>query len=95
MSPRQRLPIHIEEESSSSVGDRVGGDSPPPPPSHLPPPQMPDMAQFWEALKAAAPGQGEHNNTVGCSSANFFRHNSPVFDGSEGPMATDNWISNF
>jgi hypothetical protein len=92
MPPRLRTPSHNEVEESS-VGDRAGGDSPPPPPPP-PPPQMPDLAQFWAALIAAAPGQGERN-VVGCSSATFFRHNSPVFDGNEGSLAADNWITSF
>ncbi len=53
---------------------------------------MPDVAQFQAALMAR---QGEHHNEVGCSSANFFKHNSLVFDGSVGPIATDNQIANF
>jgi hypothetical protein len=92
MPPRLRTPSHNEVEESS-VGDRAGGDSPPLPPPP-PPPQMPDLAQFWAALIAAAPGQGERN-VVGCSSATFFRHNSPVFDGNEGSLAADNWITSF
>jgi hypothetical protein len=99
MPPRQRLLICNEEEEF--VGDRDGGDSPPPPP-HPPPPQMLDMAQFWAnatqfmtSMMATMLRQGEHHEIVGCSLTNFFRHNSSVFDGSAGPLATDNWISNF
>jgi hypothetical protein len=61
-------------------GDQASSDSP----SSPPPPQMPDLAQFCAALIAAAPAQGERN-VVGCSSTPFFRHNSPVFDGTKGP----------
>lgn len=89
MPPRQRLPLRNEEEES--MNDRDGGDLPPPPP------QMPDMAQFWAnatyfmtTMMAAMPRKGKRNEIVGCSSANFFRHNSPVFDGSAGPLAPDN-----
>jgi hypothetical protein len=31
----------------------------------------------------------------GCSSNNFFKHNSPVFDVSEEPLTADNWITSF
>jgi hypothetical protein len=41
------------------------------------------------------PRQGERNERVDCSSTNFFRHNSVVFDGSSWLLAPDNWISNF
>jgi len=96
MPPRQRPPLHNGEEESS-VGDQAGGDTPPPsppPPPPPPPPQMPDLAQFWAALIAVVLGHRERN-MVGCSSATFFRHNSPVFDGNEGPMAVDNRITSF
>jgi hypothetical protein len=63
---------------------------------------MLDMAQFWAnatqfmtSMMATMLRQGEHHEIVGCSLTNFFRHNSSVFDGSAGPLATDNWISNF
>jgi hypothetical protein len=95
---------------ASSAMQLYGGDSPPPPPPPPPsppplppppPPQMPDLAQFWATftkfmttITTAMPGKGEHYNTVGCSSANFM-HNSPMFDGSEEPLAADNWISTF
>lgn len=87
------------------MGDRDGDDSPPPPPPPPPSPalpQMPDMVLFWAnatqfmaTMMAAMPRLGEHHDTVSCSSANFFRHNSPVFNGSVGPIAVDNQISNF
>jgi mRNA deadenylase 3'-5' endonuclease subunit Ccr4 len=84
------------------VNEWDGSDLPPPPPSPPPPPQMPDMAkfrandmQFMMTMMAAMPRQGEQNEMAGCSSANFFRHNSPMFDGSAGPLAADNWFTNF
>jgi hypothetical protein len=92
MPPRRRLPLCNKEEESINDGD--GGDVPPPPP----PPPILDMAQFWAnatQLMAAMPRQGKQNDTIGCSSASFFRQNSPVFDGSEGPMEADDWITNF
>ncbi|XP_062176061.1 uncharacterized protein LOC133881117 [Alnus glutinosa] len=46
MPPRLRPPSHNEVEESS-VGHRAGGDTPPPPP-------MPNLAQFWAAVIAAA-----------------------------------------
>jgi len=81
MPPRLRPPSHNEVEESS-VSDRVGGDTPPPPPPF--PPPMPDPAQFWAAVIAAAQVRGERN-VVGCSSTTFFKHRPPVFDGNEGP----------
>jgi hypothetical protein len=46
------------------------------------------MVQFWAnatqfvmTTMAAMPRQGECHDMVDCSSANFFRHNSPMFDG--------------
>jgi hypothetical protein len=70
-----------------------GGDTPPPPPppppAPPPPPHVPDLERFWAALMAAIPRQVECTETVGCSSVTFFKHNSPVFDGSDGPMAAD------
>jgi hypothetical protein len=63
---------------------------------------MLDMAQFWAnatqfmtTMMAAMPRSGKRHETVGCSFANFFRHNSLVFDGSDGPLAPNNWITNF
>lgn len=75
---------------------------PSPPPPHSPPPQMTDMAQFWAnatqfmmTMMAAMPKQGECHERINCSSANFFRHNSLVFDMSAEPLAVDNYITNF
>jgi hypothetical protein len=75
--------------------NRPGGNSLSPPPPPPPPSPMPNMTQFLVALMASMPRPIEQNDTVGCSSADFLKHNSPMFDGSEGPMAADNWISNF
>jgi hypothetical protein len=46
-------------------------------------------------MMTAMPRQGERNETVGYSSTNFFEHNSPVFNGNGGPLAADNWITDF
>jgi len=59
--------------------------SPPPPPP--PPPQMP--AQFMTTMMAAMPRLGERHKTVGCSLGDLFGHNSPMFDGGDGPLAAD------
>jgi hypothetical protein len=53
------------------------------------------MAQILVALMAALPRQGEPQATVSCSSVDFFRYNSPVFDGSEGPIVAEDWITSF
>jgi hypothetical protein len=37
----------------------------------------------------ATPRQEKCVEMIGCSLAHLFRHNSPVFDGSERPMAAD------
>jgi hypothetical protein len=74
------------------VGDRDGGDSPPPP---LPLPHMPDFGQLWVALMAAILKHAEHAEVVGCPSTTFLRHSSPMFDGNEGPIAADDWITSF
>jgi len=49
----------------------------------------PMLLKFMTSMMAAMPRPGEWNATVGYSSANFFRHNSPVFDGSTRPLAAD------
>jgi hypothetical protein len=76
------------------------GDGVTPPPSPPPPPpppfNMPDMAQFWTnatqfmtTMKVPMPRQAERNETIGCSLANFFRHSSPMFDGSVWPLVAE------
>jgi hypothetical protein len=50
------------------------------------------MAQILVALMAALPRQGEPQATVSCSSVDFFRYNSPVFDG---PIVAEDWITSF
>jgi hypothetical protein len=89
---------HTQKSTNEPSISRASSDSPPPTPPPLPP-QMPDLAQFWATftqfmttMMVAMPGRGEHHNTVSCSSTNF-GHNSLMFDGSEGPLAADNWIS--
>ncbi len=90
MPPKQRrAPRRVREEEFMHGG---GGAVPPPPPLP-PPPYMPNFRQFWVALMAAAPRQAERVVAFGYSSAHFFRHNSPEFQGNEGPIATDNWIT--
>jgi hypothetical protein len=54
---------------------------------------MPDFGQFVAALMAAIPRQVKNVDTIGCSSAPFFRHNPHVFNGSEGPLEADEWIT--
>jgi hypothetical protein len=56
---------------------------------------MPDVGKLVATLLVAIPRQAESVETVGCSSTTFSRHNSPVFDGSEGPMVVDNYITSF
>jgi hypothetical protein len=90
MPPRQRrAPRRNDEEGYEN---RCGGDAPPPPP--LPPP-MPDVGQLVAALLAALPRLGEPEAFVGCSLADFFEHNSPVFDGSGGPIVAKDWVTSF
>jgi hypothetical protein len=56
---------------------------------------MPDLGQFVVALLAAIPRQVENVDAIGCSSIAFFKHNPSVFDGSEGPIEVDEWITSF
>jgi hypothetical protein len=56
---------------------------------------MPNVGQLVVALLAALPRQGEPHAIVSCSSADFFKHNSPVFDESERPIEAEDWITSF
>jgi hypothetical protein len=40
-------------------------------------------------MKVPMPRQAERNETIGCSLANFFRHSSPMFDGSVWPLVAE------
>jgi hypothetical protein len=80
------------DEGEGSV-NRSCSDAPPPPPPPPPSPPMPDLGQFVVALMATIPREAEWVKVIGCSLATFFRHNSPVFDGREGPMAGDEWVT--
>jgi hypothetical protein len=88
MPHRQRKPPrrYRDEKSVHESGD----EAPPPPP-----PPLPDMGQVVAALMAVIPRHGERNNMVGCPSITFFKHKPPMFDGSEGPIAADDWIATF
>lgn len=99
MPPRQRPhPLHQDEELVND-GD---GDVLPPPPPPPPPPNKPNVAQFWAiatqfiaTMMANMPRQIDREEMVDCSSTNYFSHNSALFEGSEGPMATNTWITSF
>jgi hypothetical protein len=82
MLPRQRKPSRRYKDEESVHGS--GGKAPP-----TPPPPMPDMGQILAAFMVTIPRQGERNDMVGCPSITFFKHNPPMFDGSERPMAAD------
>jgi hypothetical protein len=89
MPPRQRKPPRRYRDEESVHGS--GGKASPPPP----PPPMPNMGQAVAALMVAIARHGERNDMVGCPSNTFFKHNPPMFDGSEGPIAADDWIATF
>ncbi len=56
---------------------------------------MPDVGQLVATLLATIPRQAERDETVSYSSATFFRHNSPMFDESEGPMPANDSLATF
>jgi hypothetical protein len=63
---------------------------------------MSDATHFWATatqfvatMMTNMPLQRDHNEMVDCSSNNFFKQNSLVFEGIEGYLAADNWITNF
>jgi hypothetical protein len=72
---------------------KTGRHTPPFPPP--PPPPTSDLGQFVAALIAAIPRQVENVDAIGCSSIAFFKHSPPVFNGSEGPLEADEWITSF
>jgi hypothetical protein len=102
MPPKRRTQRNRREESVNR--EARGENAPPPPPP--PPPVMPGVAelvaqtnQLIATVLARLPPQNEHGEprehreTIGCTSANFFRHNSPTFDGIAGPIAADHWLN--
>lgn len=44
-------------------------------------------------IMANVPHQRDRGEVIGCLMANFFRHNSATFDGSQGLIKVDIWIS--
>jgi hypothetical protein len=102
MPPKRRTQRNRQEESVNR--EARGENAPPQPPP--PPPVMPGVAelvaqtnQLIATVLARLPPQNEHGEprehreTIGCTSANFFRHNSPTFDGIAGPIAADHWLN--
>jgi hypothetical protein len=91
----------VDEESVNDGDGRTLTLLPPPPPPP-PPPNMPNAARFWATttqfmtiMMANMPRQRDRDETVGCSLENFFKHNSPMFDGSKDPwwLTTGSLIS--
>jgi hypothetical protein len=100
MPPRKCKPPrrYRDEELVHGNGGEAPPHPPPPPPQPFPPPPpppMPDLGQFVAALIAAIPRQVENVDAIGCSSIAFFKHIPPVFNGSEGPLEADEWITSF
>lgn len=78
-------------------------NAPPPPPS---PPVMPSVAELLAqrnqlvatVLPLLSPQNGhweplQRRETIGCTSANFFRHNSRNFHVIPGLIADDRWLN--
>jgi hypothetical protein len=78
-------------------------NAPPPPPSPLAMPGVAELVAQTNQLMATVlrrlPPQNEHwephehRETIGCTSANFFRHNSPTFNVIPGPIAAEHWLN--
>jgi hypothetical protein len=74
------------------------GDRLPPPP----PPPLPGVLEMTHSLAEAtrylaeimtnSQHQERNERREGCSSESFFKHNSPVFTGHEGPREADSWF---
>jgi len=92
MPPRQRRPPRRYRDEGSVHGS--GGEAPPPPPPS-PPLQMPDFGLFWEALMAAAPRAAERAPVEGCTPADFLQLRPPEFQGNEGAIAADDWLTSY
>jgi hypothetical protein len=96
MPPRQCPQRNRCKESVNHDGR--GEDSlplPPPPPPIVP--RVPELVaqtnQLIAIVLAHLPQPQAQRETVGCTSANFFRHHSPTFDGVAGAIATNRWLT--
>jgi hypothetical protein len=101
MPPKGQTQRNRREEL---VNREARSENAPPPPQ--PPPTMPGVAelvaqtnQLIATVLACLPPQNEHwepqehRETIGCTSANFFRHSSRTFNVIPGPIAADHWLN--
>jgi hypothetical protein len=51
-----------------------------------------EAARYLAEIMANGQRQGHNERREGCSSGSFFKHNSPVFTGHEGPREADSWF---
>jgi hypothetical protein len=76
--------------------DRGVGLPLPPPPLLPGVPEMAhslaEAARYLAEIMANGQRQGRNERREGCSSGSFFKHNSPVFTGHEGPREADSWF---
>jgi hypothetical protein len=51
-----------------------------------------EAARYLAEIMANSQHQGHNEGREGCSFRSFFKHNSPVFTGHEGPKDADSWF---